>query len=133
MQVARAAQAQGPAGVLGKGVDHVVEEADARGDGDGLRGGELGGVAGGEEVSGVVCVGQERERGKYLWEGKGRRERKAAYVLCRIIAAGLLLVQRVPEVGLLKGEQFPAVEVYRDLDLGLVCVAVEGGGSGHGC
>lgn len=76
---------------------------------------------------------RERERGKYLWEGKGRRERKAAYVLCRIIAAGLLLVQRVPEVGLLKGEQFPAVEVYRDLDLGLVCVAVEGGGSGHGC
>lgn len=44
VQVALDADAQRPAGVLGHGVDHVVEEADARVDGDLLRVGLLCGV-----------------------------------------------------------------------------------------
>lgn len=45
MQVALAGQGQTPAGVLGQGVQHVVEEADSRVDADCLRLARLGGVA----------------------------------------------------------------------------------------
>lgn len=45
MQVALADQGQTPASVLGEGMEHVVEEADARVDADGLGLAGLGGVA----------------------------------------------------------------------------------------
>jgi hypothetical protein len=79
VQVAAGAQAHAPAAVLGQGVQHVVEEADARVDADGLRLGLLGGVFEGGAIDAV-------------------------------------------ELG-----QGAAVEVERELDLGLVGVAVEDG------
>jgi hypothetical protein len=48
------------------------------------------------------------------------------------LAVEILLVERVPEVGLLVGREVAAVEVDGDLDLGLVGIAVEGGGARHG-
>jgi hypothetical protein len=98
VQVALDADAQRPAGVLGHGVDHVVEEADARVDGDLLRVGLL---------CGVVLVD------------------------LLALAVQVLLVQRCPEVGMGVGLQLAAIEVDRDLDLGLIGVAVEGGGAWH--
>jgi hypothetical protein len=77
VQVAAGAQAHAPAAVLGQGVQHVVEEADARVYADGLRLGLLGGVFEGGAI-GAVELGQGA-----------------------------------------------AVEVERELDLGLVGVAVE--------
>ena len=81
VQVAAGAQAHAPAAVLGQGVQHVVEEADARVYADGLRFGLLGGVFEGGAIDAV-------------------------------------------ELG-----QGAAVEVERELDLGLVGVAVEDGGA----
>jgi hypothetical protein len=81
VQVAAGAQAHAPAAVLGQGVQHVVEEADAGVDADGLRLGLLGGVFEGGAIDAV-------------------------------------------ELG-----QGAAVEVERELDLGLVGVAVEDGGA----
>lgn len=56
VKVALAGDGQTPAGVLGEGVEHVVEEADARVDADGLGLACLGGVFGdgrGEPLVGV--------------------------------------------------------------------------------
>nr|POE56811.1 hypothetical protein CFP56_33783 [Quercus suber] len=89
VQVAARRQRQRPPGVLRQRVQHVVQEADAGVDGDGLGGGGLRGVRG---------VGRRGER-----------------------------------------LEDPAVEVQRELDLGLVGVARERGGAGrsfgrrHGC
>lgn len=89
VQVAAGAQAHAPAAVLGQGVQHVVEEANAGVDADGLRLGLLRGVLEGGAI-GAVELGQGA-----------------------------------------------AVEVERELDLGLVGVAVDDGGAdardgGHG-
>lgn len=82
VQIALAVQRKTPAGMLGQGVQHVVEEADARADADDL------GLAGLRRMA--VCALGDLEA----------------------------------SVGL--GRECAAVEVERELDLGLVCVARKG-------
>ena len=62
VQVARGAQPQAPARVLGQRVQHMVQEADARRDTDLLRGGGLRGVLAGVPVRGFLglLVGRQR-------------------------------------------------------------------------
>ena len=87
MQIALAGEGKAPAGVLGQGVQHVVEEADAGVDADCLRLARLRGVTvGAGDLEALVGLGRERA----------------------------------------------AVEVERNLDLGLVGVAREGGPADRG-
>lgn len=98
VQVALAPYAQTPASVLGHGVNHVVEEADA-------------------------CVDRDLLRRRFL----------GSMVLVDLLtlAIEILLVVGGPEVAMLVRWEVAAIEVYRDLDLRLVRVAVEAAGSRH--
>lgn len=98
VEVALAPYAQTPASVLGHGVNHVVEEADTRVDGDFLRRRLLG---------------------------------RMVLVDLLTLAIEILLVEGGPEVAVLVRGEVAAIEVYRDLDLCLVGIAVEAAGTRH--
>lgn len=57
--------------------------------------------------------------------------RRMVFVNLLAFTVEVFLVESVPEVGLLVGVESAAVEVYGDLDFGLVGVAVEAGSAGH--
>lgn len=48
------------------------------------------------------------------------------------LAVEVLLIKGSPEVAMFVGGEFAAIEVERDLDLGLIGVAVKGAGARHG-
>lgn len=96
MQVALTPHPQAPPCMLRQGMDHMVQETDARVDGNDLALALLGGM--------------------FL-----------------LVCLRIGLVDLVPEVGVREGVEGAAVEVQRDLHLGFVGVAGDGGGAGHGC
>ena len=61
----------------------------------------------------------------------GRLGSMVFYLAVRLCVLLVLGVNGVPEVGLWEGLEVATIDVERDLDLGLVGVAVEGGGSWH--